>query len=352
MTSAEDQPENPEKDALAYLSVDRFMTTMIQGEALAAAFKTGLIDCLISRGPAPADVLAERLGTTPRGMVFLIEMLAESGVAELRDGICSLTASFLKAMEFRELMELKLALANMAARDLLGGFTDLIRDPELFMRNAGFHRLFAYERGSGQGEEDRRVTAQWMRVTTLLTRYEAAVCMRHYDFSDRRLLLDVGGNSGEFALRLCRRYPSLRTTVFDLPLVCEEGRRHVGGEPEADRITFVPGSALTDDFPAGHDQVVFKSMLHDWPEEAARHFMAKATRALEPGGRMLIFERVPVSPKNQNITYSHLPFLIFFNSYRDPQRYAGLMADAGLSDVQIRLIGLEMPFMLVTGRKK
>lgn len=351
MTSDNDQPGTPGKDELAYLSVDRFMATMLQSEALAAAFQIGLVDCLVSRGPASADVLAERLGATPRGMTFLLEVLTESGVVEQRNGICSLTAHFARAMEFRELMEMKLALANMAARDLLGGFTDLIRSPERFMRNAGFHRLFAYDRGSGANEEDRRITARWMRVTTLLTRFEAAVCMRHYDFSACRRLLDVGGNSGEFALRLCRQYPSLRATVFDLPLVCEEGRRHVGGEPEANRISFVPGSALSDDFPAGQDQVVFKSMLHDWPDDAARHFVAKAARALEPNGRVLIFERTPVSLKNQNITHSHLPFLIFFNSYRDPEKYAQFMSTADLVDIHIRLVNLEMPFMMVTGRK-
>jgi SAM-dependent methyltransferase len=218
------------------------------------------------------------------------------------------------------------------------------------MRNAGFHRLFAYDRGNGAGEEDRRITARWMRVTTLLTRYESAVCMRHHDFSACRRLLDVGGNSGEFALRLCRKYPSLRATVFDLPLVCEEGRRHVAGETEADRIAFVPGSALTDDFSVGHDQVVFKSMLHDWPDDAARQFLGKAARALVPGGRVLIFEREPVSLKNQNVTHSHLPFLIFFNSYRDPEKYAEFMKASGFADIRIRLIDLEMPFMLVTGR--
>ena len=80
-----------------------------------------------------------------------------------------------------------------------------------------------------------------MRITTLLTRYEAAVCMDHHDFSQYRRMLDVGGNSGEFVLRICRRYPDISAAVFDLPLVCELGQEHVRGTAEADRISFVKG---------------------------------------------------------------------------------------------------------------
>src|SRR5436305_1534224 len=79
-----------------------------------------------------------------------------------------------------------------------------------------------------------------------LARYEAPVCLAHYDFGRHRRLLDVGGNSGEFALRLCRRHPALRATVLDLPTVCAIGRQHLRRDPEADRITFLPGNAVTD----------------------------------------------------------------------------------------------------------
>ena len=121
-----------------------------------------------------------------------------------------------------------------------------------------------------------------MRITTCLTKYEAQVCLRHHPFDSHARILDIGGNSGEFALRICREHPRILATVFDLPLVCEVGRKHVSPEPESDRITFVKGNALEDDLPGDFDPVIFKSVLHDWPEEAARRLLGRASRALKP----------------------------------------------------------------------
>ncbi len=65
-------------------------------------------------------------------------------------------------------------------------------------------------------------------------------------------MLDVGGNSGEFVLQICRKNPAILATVFDLPLVCEIGLEHIQPQPEADRITFVKGNAVYDNLPTGY----------------------------------------------------------------------------------------------------
>ncbi|MFW6237324.1 MAG: methyltransferase [Desulfosudaceae bacterium] len=345
-------PSDSKNDARAYLAGDRFMATMLHAEALAAAFDTGLVDCLISRGPASPAVLADRLGATPRGLTFLLEILVDSGVVEWRDDVCRLGPSFREVLPYRELMELKLTLINLAARDLLEGLADLVMRPERFARQARFARLFDYERAFGKSEADRQATALWMRVTTALTRHEAAVCLQHYDFSGYRRVLDVGGNSGEFARQLCRVNPDLRAMVFDLPLVCEAGRAHTAGAPEKDRLAFVAGDIRVEDLPTGHDLVIFKSMLHDWPEEEVGRFLHKAFLALDPGGQVLIFERAPVRYGHPPFTYAALPFLVFFHSYHSAETYAGLLAAAGFDEIRSRTIDLEMPFLLLTARRK
>lgn len=318
--------------------------------ALATAFEIGLIDCMISRGPAPSDVLAERMGADPSGMRLLLDILAESGVLEDHHGPYALGMPFVQALRYRGLMELKLSLAKIAARDFLDGFSDMVMHPEKFMGSARFHRLFAYEKGFGGADADRRATEGWMRITTTLTRYESSVCIDHHDFSRYRSMLDVGGNSGEFALRVCRHHKGLRATVFDLPLVCDIGMDHVGGEPEAGRISFLKGDAFSDDFPAGYDLVTFKSMLHDWPDDAVNKLLEKAAGALNPGGTLLIFERAPILMGREMGNCAILPFLIFNHSYRSPDKYKGFIEILGFSDIEVRMIDLEMPFMLVTGR--
>jgi O-methyltransferase domain len=78
-------------------------------------------------------------------------------------------------------------------------------------------------------------------------------------------MLDIGDNSGEFALQITRDYPTLQATVIDLPVVCEVGRHHVSDQPESERIKFQAANALEDTLPGDQDLVTFKSIFHDRP---------------------------------------------------------------------------------------
>ena len=189
-----------------------------------------------------------------------------------------------------------------------------------------------------------------MRLTSTLTRYEARACMQLHDFGRYRRMLDIGGNSGEFILQLCRKFPELHGTVLDLPLVCEIGMEHVLAEPEHPRITFVKADIRNDPLPAGYDLVTFKSMLHDWPEEEADRFITKAARSLSPGGTLLIFERGPIQARTTAPPFSMLPILLFFRSYRLPAVYMRRFEALGLQDIELREIELDTPFFLVTAR--
>jgi ubiquinone/menaquinone biosynthesis C-methylase UbiE len=190
-----------------------------------------------------------------------------------------------------------------------------------------------------------------MRLTTTLTRYEARAAMQIHDFGAYRNMLDVGGNSGEFILQLCKNHPQLRGTVMDLPLVCDIGQERVLPEPERDRIAFLKADARSDPLPGGHDLISFKSMLHDWPEEAASQFMAKAAAALEPGGTLMIFERGALALKGRTPAFSTIPTLLFFRSYRSASFYVNRLEALGFRDIQVKEIELELPFFLLTARK-
>jgi len=190
-----------------------------------------------------------------------------------------------------------------------------------------------------------------MRVTSTLTRYEASACLELYDFGGHRRALDVGGNSGEFLLQLCRRHPRLAGTVFDLPLVCDIGMEHLLAEPEASRIGFVKGDLRNDPLPSGYDLISFKSMLHDWPPEDAERFLAKAVQALSPGGTLLIFERSPLQLREAAVPFSLIPTLLFFRSYRPPAQYAAWLEALGMRDLVLREVQLDSAFFVLSARK-
>ncbi|HVB47970.1 MAG TPA: methyltransferase [Burkholderiales bacterium] len=336
---------------LEFLVVDEFMRTLVDARALKTAFELGLIDRLAEQRRGSAEALGRASGTDPQGLRFLLDLLVASGVVEERGGDVALTRRFGTALRYRDLLEAKLDFAGFTIDDFADYFTALIKDPATFMGRARLFQLFDYRRALEPSDENYQRTRAWMRITSTLTRYEARACMRVHDFSAHRRMLDVGGNSGEFALQLCRRNPELRATILDLPLVCEIGMEHVLAEPEGARIGFRKADLRNDPLPAGYDLVTFKSMLHDWPPEQAAGFIAKAAAALAPGGTLLIFERGPLPARAATPPFSMLPHLLFFRSYRSPSGYTAQLEALGFEAVTRHDVPLDAPFFVVAGRK-
>jgi len=351
MTSPDPKGKSADRE-FDYLAVDDFIGTIFCARALATAFEIGLIDFLFQNEPAAPDVITRQLGRDSRGMHLLTGLLLENRVLANRQGKLALSPEFAHVLKFRDLLEMKLAAANFAAHDFLSYFSSLISRPDEFMGKARFCRLFSYGKCFEASRENYESTRQWMRITTVLTKYEAQACLKYHDFSRYRRILDIGGNSGEFVLRICKSHPGPEAAVFDLPLVCDIGREHIRSEPEAGRISFIKGSALSDDVPVGFDLITFKSMLHDWPEKEAGQFIARAAQSLLPGGTLLIFERGPIEGDGAALSYSSIPMLLFYHSFRPPALYLDQFRKAGLEDATVTNLYLDTPFFIATAKKK
>ncbi|MCS7045148.1 MAG: methyltransferase [Gemmataceae bacterium] len=334
----------------SYLQVDAFLTGFVAACALGTALRTGVIDTLLRLQPVARKSLADHLGGEQDGLDLLLDLLAANSVVQETPAGVELTPSFQSVLPYRDLLEAKIDFATLAAPDILEHFPALINDPAGFQRASRIFRLFNYQHCFDPTPENLRRTRAWMRFTTVLTRYEAQACLAVHSFDRYGRLLDIGGNSGEFALQLCRACPRLEAVVFDLPLVCAVGREHVAPAPEAGRIRFVAGSALTDPLPGDFDLVTFKSMLHDWPEAEAKRLLTRASQALTPGGTILIYERGPFRVPTAGVPFSLLPMLLFFRSFRPPSFYEEHLRNIGFPVVETQWLNLELPFFLVTAK--
>jgi ubiquinone/menaquinone biosynthesis C-methylase UbiE len=347
-----------EEDAVApleavreYLCVDAFMRTLVDARALKTAFELGVVDRLAGMPAVDRAALAAATGCDTAGLDLLLGMLAANGVVVMQGAGVSLHPGFRSALRFRDLLQTRLDFCGILLNDFADLFTALVRDPSAFAGNARLFQLFDYRRAQTDEGENYARTRAWMQLTSMLTRYESAACLALHDFGQHRRMLDVGGNSGEFALQACRRHPELNATILDLPLVCEIGLEHVLTQPERDRIGFMKADVRRDSLPAGYDLITFKSMLHDWPEADALQFLDRAAAAVEPGGTVLIFERLPIRIDGTAPAFSLLPILLFFRSYRDPETYAARLRERGFTDVVRREIDLDTPFAVLTARK-
>jgi SAM-dependent methyltransferase len=331
----------------SYLTVDRFLDTMAGAQALAIAFDLGLIDSLAA-GPQLAANLAPQFGLEPPGLDLLLGLLAGSGVVALSpDGTARLTDQFVTALVYRDLLLAKIDMLNVSVPDLVLGLKDLVMEERRFMAQARMFQLFDYKRASTLNPENIEWTRRWVRYTTALTKYEAHACLDRHDFSQYHKLLDVGGNSGEFAAKICARHPQLQATVLDLPVVCHVGRAHLRGRPEAARIRFLAGDALNDQWPEAIDAVTFKSVLHDWPDREATLLLTRAREAVRPGGSLVIFERSRLPLADGPLPYAATPILLFARSFRDDAWYHARLGELGFTNVRTQHVTLDTPFMIV-----
>lgn len=336
-------------DARGYLGVDRYIASLTGARALRTAFELGLIDRLLRDRLVKVDSIGRALAVDDRGLALLLGLLEANGVIERHDDAVALQPEFLEALRYRELMEVKLDFAGFAMVDFAELLTVLVKDPAAFRQRSRLFQLFDYARCFDATLESYVRAKRWMRLTTILTRYEAAACLGACDLGAHRRLLDVGGNSGEFALQVCRRYPALSAAVIDLPLVCEIGLEHVLAHAERDRVAFIKADFRHEPIPPGYDLISFKSMLHDWPDKDALGFLGKAVASLSPGGTVLIFERktLPAAP----LGFSDLPVLLFGSFYRDAGLYTAELRRLGMTEVRSIELGLDTPFMLISARK-
>ena len=333
--------------ALPYLEIDRFLETATGAQALATAFELGLID-MLAAGPKPAADLARHFGLEAAGLDLLLGLLAGNGVAAVTtDGTVRLSERFAEALHYRDLLDAKLDFLRVAVPDFLLGLTDLVKEERRFMAHSRMFQAFDYARAAAPGVENTEATRRWVTYTTALTKYEAQACLERHDFARYRQLLDVGGNSGEFAAQICARHPELQATVLDLPNVCRIGEAHLRGRAEAARIRFVAGDARRDAWPAANDAITFKSMLHDWPDREAALLLTRAREALAPGGTLLIFERARMPLADGPVPYAAIPMLLFARSFRDAAWYRARLDELGFAAARTQHVTLDTPFMIV-----
>jgi 2-polyprenyl-3-methyl-5-hydroxy-6-metoxy-1,4-benzoquinol methylase len=117
---------------------------------------------------------------------------------------------------------------------------------------------------------------------------QAPAIIAQLDLSGVSRVLDVGGGSGAYAMAFVRAGDGIRATVFDLPNVVPLTRMYVEEEGLLDKIDITAGDYLTDDLGRGYDLVFLSAIIHSNSAEQNRSLIKKCTRALSPGGRVIV----------------------------------------------------------------
>ncbi|MFH1615155.1 MAG: methyltransferase dimerization domain-containing protein [Planctomycetota bacterium] len=137
--------------------------------------------------------------------------------------------------------------------------------------------------------------------------WRANMLLATVNLDGRRKLLDVGGGPGTYSIELCRKYPELKATVFELPETFTITERNIFEEDMQDRVWVQQGNWETDDFGSDNDVVLLSNILHG-PNSRASMKLQKSYDSMLPGSLLIIQDFVlndektgPVVPALFNI---------------------------------------------------
>ncbi len=136
-----------------------------------------------------------------------------------------------------------------------------------------------------------------------------------------RTLMDVGGNTGRWALRCVDYDPQVKVTILDLPQQCAMMRAQTAGKKGADRIEGY-GINLLDPqarFPQGQqpDAIWMSQFLDCFSEDEIYSILSRAVEAMDRGSRLYIMEtfwdRQRFEPATLCLTMTSLYFTAIAN---------------------------------------
>lgn len=253
-------------------------------------------------------------------------------------------------------LQAKISFTALAAADLLAGGEQMIFSPERFASSARTFSFFCYHRARDTRAASLQDTAPWVEYVTALSEDEAPLLAQHLPLEGVTRLLEIGGNSGAFALALLQKHPLLNLSIMDLPAVCHLGRSYVASHPVAARLAFHAGDARRDPLPmvqgALPEVILFKSMLHDWTPEAQRDILARAAGHLAPNGRLIICERAPLGAEGLPAGLGLAPHLVFAGYYRAAEHYHALLDDLGFDLLPPIMVEVDLTFQILIAERR
>lgn len=234
---------------------------------LRAARETGLLDAVTTEAGTPEEV-AEAAGVTERAARITLDAMVELGYLERVEGqyeIANRALGFVAKADVRSIGSVPHALDCVER---------WIRLPETMTTGE-----------PPEPPEDWTVNVAGTMANADDAAVRASVTAAVHREPDADRVLDVGGGPGVFAKEFVRR--GFDVTLVDRPEVIEIDRRFLEHEP----IDLVDGD-ITGDLPEGFDLVFCSRVAHALGPAENRRLLANAYDALEPGGAVVLVDKV------------------------------------------------------------
>jgi hypothetical protein len=269
-------------------------------KTLLSAVELDLFSCLGGESMTGAEV-GRRLGLHPRAIHDFLDALVALRFLD-RDGEGP-TASYRNSADAA-------AFLDERSPTFVGGF--------LKMLNARLYRLWAdlteaLQTGEPQNElklsgksffeelySDPAQLEQFMHAMSGLSAGPCQALAEKFDFSPHHTVCDVGGATGQLCMILARRYPHLRCTTFDLPVVAPIAQKAITAARLSERIAVASGDFFADPLPHA-DVIVMGRVLHDWNLDRKKQLIRAAHDALPDRGAFITIDALIDDARRENV---------------------------------------------------
>ncbi|MBI2087302.1 MAG: hypothetical protein HYT78_01010 [Deltaproteobacteria bacterium] len=253
----------------------------LEARAIQVAVSLGVFDALQERS-RDAPAVAQAIGADLRGTEPLLNALTALGLLEKRDLFFSLApvaSAYLVKSSPKYLGGMILFDASLW--DCWGALEQAVRTgkpvrpPDMYQSDTETTERFIYAMHS-----------------LVQARGDGQILIDAMDFSGVTELLDIGSGPGTYPISLCRKFPKLKATIFDLPGTIKVTERFVRETGLADRIRLVAGDYRRDAIPGSYQLVFLSNIIHGECAEENERLMCKAYACLEPRGRVVIKDHI------------------------------------------------------------
>jgi L-tyrosine C(3)-methyltransferase len=280
---------------------------------LHAGCELGLFAQLYEEGPLTAEQIAGGLKLQPRATQILLLGTTSLGLTS-RDNHRYTNSELIETMIadgswsiIEDIVEFEDRIVIPAAGDLVEA---LRQNRNVGLRSIPGEGDDLYHRLASQPE----LEALFYRCMRSWSRLSNPVLVDRADLSGVSRVLDVGGGDGVNAIALAEANPGASFTVVDMPGALDIARGKIAERGLEGRISVRPGDLFADDFPAGHDCVLFANQLVIWSPQENATLLRKAFDCLAPGGQVLIFNAFtddtgdgPLYAALDNVYFATLP---------------------------------------------
>ncbi|WP_135826842.1 class I SAM-dependent methyltransferase [Halorussus ruber] len=305
-----------------------------------AARETGVLEAVTTDAETPAEV-AESAGVTERAARITLDAMAELGYLEVVAGAHAEDDERPAAKQY-EITNRALGFVAKADVRSIGSVPHTldcvdrwIQLPETMRTGEPPAPESTAENSAGEKSASDEWTTNFMGSMASAddAAVRASVTAAVHRNPDAERVLDAGGGPGVFAKEFVRR--GFDVTLVDQPDVIDIDRRFLEHEP----IELVEGD-ITEGLPGGGDDgfgIVFCSRVaHALGPDENRRFASHAHDALEPGGALVLTDKVRGRAEDAALFGAHMLAQTENGDTYTGAQFEGWLRDAGFEAVEIR----------------